>query len=357
MSIIERLRKVSIPKAVMRPLRYLPMLILLGLAVHILLPQITELEHSVDVIERLALWAVGLALLSQVLSYIGLGYLLKSAAGIVRDRLPLGRAILISLAASDISLVAGGAVGNIAGVYRWTRGGDISKEGALLAGTLPTIFNDLFLALITIAGFIQLLIAHDLTTFQIAAFASILLVLIGIVGGLAWGIQHRTVLSALADRARGRWARLRGKPYDPEQTQETMERLYATWDALKSGGWRGPLLGAVLNTGFDMLTLYFVFVAAGHAVSPGVLLAGYGLPLLLGKTGFLPGGVGIVEGTMAALYDGLGVPDPVTVVVILAYRGLSFWLPTLVGLPLIPYLQHLTRSGRLSEEVDNVSAG
>ena len=31
---------------------------------------------------------------------------------------------------------------------------------------------------------------------------------------------------------------------------------------------------------FDMLTLYFLFVAAGHPVSPGVLLAGYGLPLI-----------------------------------------------------------------------------
>jgi uncharacterized protein (TIRG00374 family) len=356
MSIIERLRKVSIPKAVLRPLRYLPMLILLGLAVHILLPQITELEHSVDVIKRMALWAVGLALLAQVLSYVGLGYLLTSAAGIVQDRLPIFRAVIISIASSDISLVAGGAVGNVAGVYRWTRG-DISKEGALLAGTLPTIFNDLFLTLVTIAGFIQLLVAHDLTTFQIVAFTTILLVLVGMISGLAWGMQHRTALSALADRVRGWWARLRGKPYEPELTQETMERLYATWDALKSGGWRGPLLGAAFNISFDMLTLYFIFVAAGHAVSPGVLLAGYGLPLLLGKTGFLPGGVGIVEGTMAALYDSLGVPDPVTVVVILAYRGLSFWLPTLIGLPLIPYLQHLTRSGRLSEEVDNVSAG
>ncbi len=91
-----------------------------------------------------------------------------------------------------------------------------------------------------------------------------------------------------------------------------------------------------------MLTLYFLFVAAGHTVSPGILLAGYGLPQLLGKVSFLPGRVGIVEGTMAALYDGLGVPDGVTVVVILTYRVLSFWLPTLLGFPLVPYLQRVS---------------
>jgi uncharacterized membrane protein YbhN (UPF0104 family) len=42
---------------------------------------------------------------------------------------------------------------------------------------------------------------------------------------------------------------------------------------------------------------------------------------------------------MAALYDGLGVPDGVTVVVVLTYRVLSFWLPMLLGFPLVPYLQ------------------
>lgn len=341
----------------MRPLRYLPTLILLGLAVHLLLPQITALEHSVKVIEQMALWAVGLALLAQALRYVGLGYLLHAAAGIVRDRLPLLRAVLISIAASDIGLVAGGAVGNAAGIYRWSRGSGVSKEGALLAGTLPSLFNNLLLALIAIAGLTHLLVAHDLSSLQAIAFTVILLLLAGTIGGLVWGMKHRTALTGQVDRVRARWARLRRKPYDPDQTQETMGRLYTTWDALKAGGWRGPLLGAALNIGFDMLTLYLIFVAASHAVSPGVLLAGYGLPLLLGKVGFLPGGVGIVEGTMAALYDGLGVPDPVTVVVILAYRAISFWLPTLVGFPLIPYLQHVTRSVRLSVEANDISTG
>jgi uncharacterized membrane protein YbhN (UPF0104 family) len=45
------------------------------------------------------------------------------------------------------------------------------------------------------------------------------------------------------------------------------------------------LLGAIANIGFDMLTLYFLFVAAGHNVSLGILFAGYGLPLMLAMVG------------------------------------------------------------------------
>lgn len=69
---------------------------------------------------------------------------------------------------------------------------------------------------------------------------------------------------------------------------------------------------------------------------------GYGLPRLLAKFAIiLPGGVGLVEGGMAALYHSLGVPELVTVIVVLAYRMMSFWLPMLIGFPLIPYLQHV----------------
>jgi uncharacterized protein (TIRG00374 family) len=114
--------------------------------------------------------------------------------------------------------------------------------------------------------------------------------------------------------------------------------LFEAWRQLRTGGWIKPLTGAAINIGLDMLTLYILFGAFGHSVSPSVLFVGYGLPLLFGKVGFLPGGLGIVEGTMAVLYGGFGVPYEILVVVILAYRLLSFWLPTILGFSLIPYL-------------------
>jgi glycosyltransferase 2 family protein len=69
-------------------------------------------------------------------------------------------------------------------------------------------------------------------------------------------------------------------------------------------------------------------------------VAGYGLPLLLGKMAFVvPGGVGVVEGSTAVLYTGLGVPQATAVVVVLGYRMVSFWIPSLAGFPIAAYLQ------------------
>jgi uncharacterized membrane protein YbhN (UPF0104 family) len=288
-------------------------------------------------------WAVALAVGMQLLSYLGSGYLLRAIAAMTGQGLSMLRGTLIFTAAASMGLVGGGPVGSAAVTYRWMRDSDVDSEGAILAGWLPSLLSSAILVLIGISGVIHLLIVHDLSTLQAVGFGLTLALLSLVAGVVLWGVHHRSRLSALAAGAARRWATLRRKAYDPAPAQAAVGRLFSAWDALRSGGWRGLIAGAAANIIFDMGTLYLLFVAAGYPVSAGILLAGYGLPLLLGKISFLPGGVGIVEGTMAALYNGLGVPNAVTVVVILAYRLISFWLPAFLGFPMVPYLQRVTR--------------
>ena len=68
----------------------------------------------------------------------------------------------------------------------------------------------------------------------------------------------------------------------------------------------------------------YAFLAAGHSLHISLLLAGYGVPLLLGRASFLPGGIAVVEVAMTALYGGLGVPADVAVVAVLTYRLIRF---------------------------------
>jgi uncharacterized protein (TIRG00374 family) len=336
---VNRTNGKAMPGLELRAVRYIITLVLLGLAVHLIIPQIATLDRSMQVLRDMALWAVGLAIGMQVLSYVGSGLLLRGICSVVGQRLSVARAVLITLAGSSIGLIAGGMLGSAAAVYGWVRRSGVSSEGALLAGWLPPLFNEGTLAFIAIVGLAQLLATHDLSNLQAVGFAVSLSVLGAAVGMILWGVYHRAKLTGVAlSLARFRDRVIR-RVHNPAGTEQALVRLYEAWDVMRRGGWRGPEAGAAVNIGFDLLTLYFLFVAAGHRVGPGVLLAGYGLPLMLGKISFLPGGVGLVEGTMAALYDGLGVPAGVTVVVVLTYRIISFWLPTVLGFPLAVYLQ------------------
>ncbi len=323
--------------------RYLVILIVLGLAVHIYLPMIPTLERSLQVVKQMAIWALALAFIAQTLSYLGAGYLLRSIVHLSASVLTIFRATLIVLAAYSLGMAAGGMVGAAAATYRWIQKEGTSSEVASIASTIPGFFNSIVLVLVSSAGMIHLLAAHELSDIQVIGFALILLSLITATFILVWGYRHRLAVLQLSHRLGARWTGVRQRPYDPAKTDKWFAGLFDAWELMIEGGWRGPALGAGLNVFFDMLTLYFLFIAAGHPVSPGVLLAGYGLPLLLGRVAFfIPGGLGVVEGTMVALYDGLGVPDSISVVVVLAYRLLSFWLPLMIGFLLIGYLEKNT---------------
>lgn len=138
-------------------------------------------------------------------------------------------------------------------------------------------------------------------------------------------------------------AKRRGRQIDRSAVESRVRRLFECWDIFFKSGWRGPAIGAALNTGFDMLKLACLFAAASHPVSLSILVAGYGMPQLLGKMTVILGGIGVVETTMVGLYHSLNIPDHIAVVAVLAYRLLSFWLPTLLGIALVPYLDHKGR--------------
>jgi uncharacterized protein (TIRG00374 family) len=91
------------------------------------------------------------------------------------------------------------------------------------------------------------------------------------------------------------------------------------------------LLGAVAYWGFDIAVLGVCFDAFGRVVPVAVLVMGYFLGTL-GSLLPLPGGIGGVEGGMIGAFVAFGVPVSSAVVAVLAYRAISFWLPTLPGI-------------------------
>jgi len=164
-------------------------------------------------------------------------------------------------------------------------------------------------------------------------------VLAVVASGLA--IRYRSQTSIVVLRVAEWVTTLQHKDLQPEPIQKTIDDLYADWDVLHQSKWQLLVLGGFLVIICDIMTLYFLFVAAGNNISLGVLLSGYALPLLLGRIAFIfPGGVGIVESSMVALYSGLGIPSATAVVVTLGYRLISFWLPSILGFPIAAYFQH-----------------
>jgi len=320
-------------------LRTVFLILFLGLGVYILLPQLTSIQQSMYVLKNLKYWALLLAIICECLSYMSAGYLLNSLLGLFNDHVSLWRNILIVLASASVGMVAGGMLGSAAATFQWLRSSKAKAQSAAMAGSLPLLMNNLAVLAISLIGVIYLLFLHELTKLQIISFLVILVLLLFVVLLLFIVLDKRERSYPFILNLVKKVYKLIKRTFDENRLKNQLNEIFAAWDLLLSKGWKKPLLAVSLTYGFDIAALFFLFAAGNKWINPGVLLIGYGLPLLLGKAAFvIPGGVGIVETTMVALYGKLGIPNAVAVVAVLTYRLISFWIPSIIGFPVTIYL-------------------
>jgi uncharacterized membrane protein YbhN (UPF0104 family) len=96
------------------------------------------------------------------------------------------------------------------------------------------------------------------------------------------------------------------------------------------------LLGAVAWWGFDISVLWAMFHAFGSPPPFTVIWMAYFVGMF-GNLLPLPGGLGGVEGGMIGAFAAFGVSLDLSVLAVLSYRAISFWLPTPLGA--VAYIQ------------------
>lgn len=91
------------------------------------------------------------------------------------------------------------------------------------------------------------------------------------------------------------------------------------------------VIWASLNWLLDAASLMLMVGAFGHWVNPDGLLVAYGLANVLAVIPITPGGLGVVEATLATLLVGFGTPQGIATLGVVVYRLINFWLPIPVG--------------------------
>ncbi len=161
-----------------------------------------------------------------------------------------------------------------------------------------------------------------------------------IVGGLLLAAGGAAVLLPQdIERRLARWAEGSGRLAHWMARAVTVPALAASGvrTAISLVRTRDPrLLGAPAWWGFEICVLWACFHAFGQAPPFTVLWMAYFVGMF-GNLLPVPGGIGGVEGGMIGALVAFGVEFNLAVLAVLAYRGISFWLPTIPGL--IAYFQ------------------
>jgi phosphatidylglycerol lysyltransferase len=315
------------------------------------LPEIRSLVNTL--LQGKPEW-VALAIVTQGVYFVVFAASYREAFSTVGVKSKLLELIPVMFGSLFVNVVApsGGAAGAALFVDDAKRRGESPVHAT--AGTLLQLIADYAAFTFLLAGgLLFLLFQHDLRAYELAGSVVLFAMTLGLGAVLLIALVRPGLLKQLLtwfqdslDRILGRFKRpnadgSRTSFFDDDWVEKTASEFGQASAAIASNPAR---LGLTLSATFaahllDMLSLYVLFLAFDSPVRLGVLLAGYAVGILFWIVSITPQGIGVVEGVMIVVYTSLGIPSEVATVVVLSFRGLSFWLPLLLGFVFLQRVQ------------------
>jgi hypothetical protein len=154
--------------------------------------------------------------------------------------------------------------------------------------------------------------------------------------------SHR--ITGLMDKYKGITDRLPLVSQYKNRLRQNLDSYY--WSVNRIANTRDAwTVGILFSLGYwlmEVLRAYILFVAftppGQEMASAALIVSAIVISTIAGSVPFLPGGLGVVEGTMIVIYSTSNISSVTAGLVTLIDRLLSYWLVILVGLPMAWYL-------------------
>ena len=316
-------------------MRKVIVVLMLFLGAAFVYPSFGELESILRTLRQGNFWFVLLGLLIQFgwIFVTGLTYLsIFRLLGLHGTVLKLS---LLATAANFVNIVApSGGMGGVA-VFITDANRNGQAPGKALVATVLYLFLDYiaFICVLTL-GLIVLFRRNNLDLGEIAASA----IMLCIAAGLGFLLYLGSRSANLLGNTLARMARLINRAAKPFIHREYLsearahEFAHEMADGLKSlpekpRSLAVPILGSFANQALLIGVLLSTFMAFKVPFSAGTLIGGFAISYLFLIVSPTPAGIGIVEGIMPLALSSLHVPWSQAVIITLAYRGITFWVP------------------------------
>lgn len=320
-------------------LKTLIVILLFAAGLYFLVPKLIGLPEAIKLILQVNKFYLLIAIAFEMLSYTGaailLGVILYQMGYKIKfwDRFRIG-----SIAAFAIHFFPVGTLGQGAFDFYFLRKQKVETGSILLMLILRIIFTYAAFLLIFLYGLVLVPSApHMKISPRIISFALAFL----IIGGISYMFylyknkaKFRKIWNRFLRLFDSFFSKIRGKKVSERQESEVFEDIYdgiGLFGKKKRSSVFALLAGLMYWLG-DLTCFYFVFLSFGYHIHIGVLIFGYCVASLLGMVSFIPGGLGVTEGTMGLLYSALGVPASLALMSVLVFRFFSFWILIPFGL-------------------------
>ena len=273
------------------------------------------------------------------LSYAAMARSYQGIGDLADQRLPFPVWLRITYVSNTVNYVvtSAGLSGFAVRMYLLSQYG-VASGRAVLISLVQTFLTNFTLLFFILAGFASLLIRQQLSGVPLIVASVVLAVFSGVLLYALVLVWHRRLrrltlfwAGSIAHRVLRRIA--------PSRTPR-VERFWRFQHSLDQGvefllsrkrGMVSPTAWITFDWVLTSGILWAAFRGVSHPLSPGLVMVGFGVGLFFSLVSFVPGGLGIMEGSMTAVFVSLGVPLQKAVVAVLIFRLSYHVIPLFVS--------------------------
>lgn len=314
-------------------------LILVAIGIYFLIPRLVGFKEGFKLIRQVKPIFLFLCVIGEVISYTGAAFLLKLVLKKLKYHLRFLDLIRMgTIGAFAIHFFPVSGAGEAAVNYYLLRAKKVSQGDALFVFIIRSVF--LYIAFFTLFALGLVFIpTHPYLSANQKIVSLILFVII--VSGTLWIrylYQHKDKFWSAGYKLLGAINFLsekifKKKVFGPATVEIIVSDIFDGFRVFskRRRDWFPATGYSMIYWLGDMLCLFFALMAFGYVVNPGILIFAYCVATLVSLLSFIPGGIGILEGTLTLTLISLGVPADIALFSVLLYRLFSFWLLMPVG--------------------------
>ncbi|MBM2820400.1 MAG: hypothetical protein HW405_160 [Candidatus Berkelbacteria bacterium] len=313
-------------------------ILLIGIGIWILIPNIIGLKETLILLERIKYWAFILAVAAESFFYIGSTILTRTVLRMTNDKLSFYDVLKISIMDSfSVQFLPLASFGEAAVDYYFYKAKNIRTSHIILMFIARTMVIWIVFAVIYLIG-----AAFSPSNSGISPTKILIIWLIYFAGFallfyLIFLYTNRNRLLAKAKKlislANKITNLLKLKRFPESGIPGIVDKVYQATYILS----QNPrlqvysIIGALCFWFGDIFCLYFAFLGFGFHANLAIVIFAYCITRILTTISFIPGGLGVAEASLSLIFISFGIPASTALAAVLIFRLISFWIPIPVG--------------------------
>lgn len=314
--------------------------LILLLGVLFLITRYTEMQVIAEVLSKGNIWYIALALALLFFWLYNLGLTYQSIFIVLSEEISAFYMARVATAAMFISVIApSGGLSSAAFLMADARSRGRSVGRTAVANVLFIWLEYVSTLLVLTFGLAELAHRNKLHWSEITASTILLLGALGLTILLYLGLKSATLLArvlAWGARAVNRitYPFIHREYLSVQRAHSFAHEAAEGIAALRQNPRHvlRPILHGLLNRAVLIGIFTLTFLAFDVEVSITTILAAFSIAYLFLIVSPTPAGIGIVEGVLTVALRSLQVPLEASAVITLAFRGITFWVPVLLGM-------------------------